>query len=295
MNPTHNELIEAVATVQDERDRALHDLRAVQRKLLEMNEHMEQAEMCRSHFLSNIRNQVNSPISSLIGLSAILQGTRAPDAGEVRKIARVIQCEVLDLDFDMRNMLAAAEMEAGDAVLAARRIEVRPFLANCIESLAHKAEEKGVPVHVSAGFPEAVVQDPEKVSLIATNLLRNAVEYSRPGGEVWLSLEKDGENLRIVVRDEGEGMPPDAVPYVFDRFFQAAQGTARSHRGSGLGLSVVKAAVELMEGRISLESAAGRGTAVTVVLPETAVDAKGESRFGNDLLIEEADGEERLV
>lgn len=295
MNPTHNELIEAVATIQDERDRAFHDLRAVQRKLLEMNEHMEQAEMCRSHFLSNIRNQVNSPISSLIGLSAILQGMRAPDAGEVRKIARTIQREVLDLDFDMRNMLAAAEMEAGEAVLAARRIEVPSFLANCIESLAHKAEEKGVPIHVSAGFPEAVVQDPEKVSLIATNLLRNAVEYSRPGGEVWLSVEKGEGNVRIAVMDEGEGMPPDAVPYVFDRFFQAGQGTARSHRGSGLGLSVVKAAVELMEGRISLESAEGRGTTVTVVLPEAPADAKGESRFGNDLLIEEADGEERLV
>ncbi len=295
MNPTHHELIEAIATAQDERDRAFYDLRAVQRKLLEMNEHMERAEMCRSHFLSNIRNQVNSPISSLIGLSDILQEARAADAAEVRKIARTIQREVLDLDFDMRNMLAAAEMEAGEAALAARRIEVRSFLANCIESLAHKAEEKGVPVHASAGFPEEVVQDPDKVSLIATNLLRNAVEYSRPGGEVWLSLEKDGGDIRIAVKDGGKGIPADALPFVFDRFFQAAQGTARSHRGSGLGLSVVKAAVELMEGRLSIESEAGRGTTVTVVLPETAAGAEGESRFGNDLLIEEADGEERLV
>jgi len=184
----------------------------------------------------------------------------------------------------------AAELEAGEVNPRCFKADVCTALQDLLDSFQHSAAKKSVSIELKPSLvkenPEIAV-DLEKLQVIVSNLLANAIEYSAAGGvvEVAFSVGED-DSLQISVQDYGVGIAPEDQQRIFDRFVQLEAGTTRSHLGHGLGLSITKALVDLLQGSISVSSAAGQGTVFTVTIPPCSI-LENEDSFleGGNLFI----------
>ena len=165
--------------------KALRDMMVMNEKIEKLNVKLAESERMKSNFLSNIRNEINNPLTSILGLARELAG---PGKDEARRqlTARLIYTEAFDLDFQLSNIFMAAELEAGEAKLSPAQLDVDGFLGRLVSAFSHKAREKKISVEVS-GLPvsgrrrSSFTTDPEKMRLIAANLLANAIEFSPEG------------------------------------------------------------------------------------------------------------------
>lgn len=267
---TDDELIQELSNRFAQRRKAFSDLSVVNRKLLEMNEKLECSESLKSNFLSNIRNEINNPLNAIIGLAGQLAEIGAED-NEIKSLSAMIGAEANNLDFQLRNIFVAAELEAGQVSLRCIKADICAVLRELVDSFQHSAAKKGVSlvlINSMAADVSTVAIDLEKFQIIVSNLLANAIEYSIDGGsvEILYSVGCDG-CLQFSVQDHGVGIAIEDQQRIFDRFVQLETGTTRLHMGHGLGLSITKAIVDLMQGSINLDSTPGHGTLFTVVLP----------------------------
>jgi signal transduction histidine kinase len=139
-----------------------------------------------------------------------------------------------------------------------------------MDRLQPLAELKQVALEVSAAETHAVAMPASDAELLCSNLIVNALQHSAPNGRVSVLVQERGGIESVVelrVTDQGEGIPEEALPHIFERFFRVDRSRSRSSGGAGLGLSICKAIVERLEGTIHIQSAMGRGTEVTVTLP----------------------------
>ena len=292
MDITDDALIEELSRRFATRRKALSDLSVMNRKLLEMNERLECSESLKSNFLSNIRNEINNPLNAIMGLVGQLTDIGAGKE-EIKTLASMIGAEATALDFQFRNIFMAAELEAGAVSPRCVKIHIPSALRDLIDSFKHNALKKNVSLFLGIATDEetlVAVVDFEKLQIIVSNLLANAIEYSIGGGtvEVLFSVDGDGR-LQVSVRDHGVGIALEDQQRIFDRFVQLESGTTRSHLGHGLGLSITKALVDLMQGSITLNSTTGEGACFTVNIPPCSLleDEDSFSEAGNLFLFDD--------
>lgn len=268
------DLLKELADRIDEKNRALFDLRMTTRRLGEVNARLIESEALKGHFLSNIRNEINNPLAAILAMAGEIAGGIAREPAECRTLAAAIQGEAFSLDFQLRNIFRAAEIEAGDALPLPARVDLRPLVDATVRSFAPLADEKGLEVRtdweIEPGREPVFATDPAMLQQILANLLSNAVKFSERGGAVRVGIRCGAQELRIGVEDRGIGIDPADHGAVFERFHQLESGRAKGYSGQGLGLSVAKALVELLGGRIVIDSAVGRGSRFTASLPETS-------------------------
>src|SRR5262249_3874280 len=158
---------------------------------------------------------------------------------------------------------------SGKLRLAVQPVDLRNVVEEALEAIRPAAEAKNIrlqPVLASPGGP--VSGDPDRLQQIVWNLLSNAVKFTPKEGRVQVQVKRAGSHVEIIVSDSGEGIGPDLLPYIFDRFRQGDSGSARSHGGLGIGLALVRSLVELHGGSVFAESSgAGRGATFVVKLP----------------------------
>jgi signal transduction histidine kinase len=292
MNITDEKLIEELSNRFAQSRKAFSDLSVVNGKLLEMNERLERSESLKSNFLSNIRNEINNPLNSIIGLAGQLAIVGAGNK-EITFLSSLIGAEANHLDFQLRNIFMAAELEAGEVSPRCVKIHIATSLRDLVDSFRHTAAKKNVSFQLI--LPEyedgaLAAIDVEKFQIIISNLLSNAIEYSNVGGVVEISISVGGDGcLQIYVQDHGVGIAPEDQQRIFDRFVQLETGTTRSHLGHGLGLSITKALVDLMQGSIKLNSTLGQGTRFTVTIPPCSIldDEDSFSEAGNLFLFDD--------
>lgn len=292
MNVTDEELIEELSNRFAQSRKAFSDLSVVNRKLLEMNERLERSESLKSNFLSNIRNEINNPLNAIMGLAGQLAIIGAGNK-DISSLSSLIGAEANHLDFQLRNIFMAAELEAGEVNPRCVKVHIASALRELVDSFLHTAAKKNVSLDLLMPTLEdahIVVLDFEKFQIIVSNLLSNAIEYSLDGGDVETSYSVDGEGrLQISVQDHGVGIAPEDQQRIFDRFVQLETGTTRSHLGHGLGLSITKALVDLLQGDITLNSSPGVGTLFTVTIPPCSIldDKDSFSEAGNLFLFDD--------
>lgn len=287
------ELIEELRRRFEETKRALFDLRIVSAKLAEVNKKLIESEKMKSNFLSNIRNEIVNPLSAILGLSYEMEHDAPADA-PMTKFARMIHEEAFELDLQLRNIFMAAEIEAGEAVVAPVMANIGRLVEDAVDSFTPRAEAGGKKINAILEPAEIVFKtDTAKLYCIISNLLANAIEYSLAGGSVEVSARIRDGRLVIALRDEGIGIDRDKQAAIFDRFRQIDEGVSKAHHGHGLGLSIVKALVEVMGGTIHLDSKPGKGSAFIVTLPEAAGEVTNVfSEGGNEFIFE---GEEEVL
>ncbi|SKA13906.1 Signal transduction histidine kinase [Trichlorobacter thiogenes] len=293
-NLTDEQLVEELKFRLDQSRKSLNDLSVVNRKLVEMNRKLEESEALKSNFLSNIRNEINNPLNAIIGLASQLASiVKKPDVSE---LVTMIFSEAFHLDFQLRNIFVAAELEAGEAMPSIEHVDVTSVVRGVLENFSAHAADKQVSVRLSlAGAvsenPLYFPTDAQKLQVVVANLVANAIEFSRPGSEVFVVLDQVKGGLMIQVQDQGIGIAEADLKRIFDRFVQLDSGPTRAHLGHGLGLSVVRSLIDLLQGEIQVSSTPGVGSLFTVMLPKASYEADGITfaEGGNLFLFDQMD------
>ena len=272
---------------------AVGNLRAVTQNLEAVNEKLRQSEALKSDFLSNIRNEINNPLTSILGLAfQIADGKVAGEAA--REMAATVYSEAFDLDFQLRNIFTAAELEAGEAVLAPARVDVAALVRGQLQAFGHKVRRKKLTAELFCDNcpPDGSLvftTDPEKLQKVLANLLANAIEFNGEGKRVLVRIGRSNGTLQLSITDEGIGIPEQDRKKVFDRFAQLDSGARKRHHGHGLGLSITKALAEMLGGSVHLASEEGKGCVFTVTLAELETEQPVDvsSDAGNAFIFEE--------
>ncbi len=257
-------------------------LRQLIKTLDTVNNRLRRTESPKSNFLSNIRNEMNNPLTVIMGLSQQIMEGPFEKKTVIRQKAETIFAEAFNLDFQLRNIFAAAELEAGEHTLSVCTVDVDELVKDTVHSFRRKAKQKAVKILHSCGSlsqpgdTPLFRTDPEKLKIILSNLISNAIEFSHKGGKIELTVQIKGSDLNISIRDYGIGIERENEKIIFERFSQLDTGTKRKHHGHGLGLSVIKDLTEMLGGTISLTSAEGKGTVFTVLLPESDKGTEGD-------------------
>ncbi len=285
---TDDELIKELEERFAFNQKALEDLREMTRKLELMNAKLQESEALKSHFLSNIRNEINNPLTSIMGLSQQCLCSQN-ESERCTSIARMIYHEAFTLDFQLQNIFVAAELEAGEADPAFAQVDLATIVDRVVEAQEFQLAEKKMTIKADREKPLSFSTDARMVRLILMNLLRNAVEFGSEAGHVDVAVRIDAGKLNIVVRDDGKGIPKDAQESIFDRFRQLETGTTKSHRGHGLGLSIVRSLVEMLGGELELDSDVDRGCRVIIRLPEPDAVVRDVAREGNMFIFDDAE------
>ena len=226
------------------------------------------AVAARDEVLAVVSHDLRSPLNAVHLAAQVasmeLAAVEHERAASARKRLATITRSAERMARLVGDLLDVARIEAGRMEVAPSPEPVAAMLEEASASHRHEAEARGVTLRVSPVDPSlAALADHERVQQVLANLAGNAVKFTPAGGEVTLSASRACAEVRVTVRDTGAGVPAEALPHVFDRFWQG--GDKRG--GAGLGLAIVKGLVEAHGGRVAMESEVGRGTAVTFTLP----------------------------
>lgn len=292
---TDLELIEEVKKRFEAKNKALYDLKMMTRKLEDVNKRLQESESLKSNFLSNIRNEIINPLTSILVMSDEITTGKSGGCEECSTMAGIIYAEAFNLDFQLRNIFAAAEIEAGEAYPAVSIVDVPKLMSHVIGLYRPIAGQKRVNINFDwsgeTGQEHLFKTDSGKLHTVVSNLLSNGIKYSLEGGCVSMKAWRHEGCLNIVAEDSGIGIDESDQQVIFERFKQLETGTTKSYLGQGLGLCVTKALVELLNGTISVASIKGKGSIFTVLIPESTTDTEVDvfSDEGNEFLFE--DGE----
>lgn len=232
----------------------------------------ENANRLKDEFLATLSHELRTPLTSILGWSRMLRsGNLAPEpAGRA--------LEIIERNAQAQNALIGDILDVSSIITGKLRLDVRAVeLSSVIEAAADAvrpaAEAKHIKLQVLIDPSTGQVSgDSDRLQQVVWNLLTNAVKFTPKGGRVQVRLECVNSHVEITVSDSGQGIPPEFLPFVFDRFRQADQNSTRIHGGLGLGLSIVKQLVEMHGGTVSAGSAGERqGTIFTVALPRLVV------------------------
>lgn len=274
---TDEQLVEELRFRLEQSRKSLNDLSVVNRKLVEMNRKLEESEALKSNFLSNIRNEINNPLNAIIGLAEQLAViVKKP---EVSELVTMLFSEAFNLDFQLRNIFVAAELEAGESEPTIEQVEVGSVVQGVLDNFSPQASGKNISLRAAPSGAEADLQlffptDAQMLQVITANLVANAIEFSPPGSEVVVQYSSDEEALHLQVKDQGIGIAEADMKRIFDRFVQLDTGSTRAYHGHGLGLSVVRSLLDLLQGQVQVNSTPGMGSLFTVTIPPAPFDAE---------------------
>ena len=180
----------------------------------------------------------------------------------------------------IEDLLEMSRITSGKVRLNVRPIDLSSILHRSIETIGSTAEAKGIQLKlVTDSGLELISGDPDRLQQVFCNLLDNAIKFTPPSGEVLVLLKRVDSKIEVSFIDTGDGIAPEFLPHVFDRFKQADPSTTRRHGGLGLGLAIVKQLVKLHGGDVSASSeGVGKGTTFTVCLPLAVVDSESEEK-----------------
>ena len=229
---------------------------------------LAQAERLRRDMTADIAHELRTPLTVIQGnLEAVLDGIYPADAEHLGPVLDKVRL-LIRLVEDLRTLSLA---EAGELPLHRRPTDLVALARRVAAGFRASAAEKGVAIEVAAAELPPVPVDAGRLEQVLGNLLDNAVRHTPAGGHVTLSLGRDDRGphrrVRVAVTDTGPGIPPEALPHIFERFYRAERDRARRSGGTGLGLAIVKGIVEAHGGQVWAESAEGRGTTIGFWLP----------------------------
>src|SRR5262249_2644864 len=219
-------------------------------------------------FLATISHELRTPLSPIIAWSRILRQGKVKDdkmRGALDVIERCARTQAQLIE----DMLDVSRIIAGKLRMQVRPLLVQRVIENAVDVVRPAAEAKSVRLQVVLDTDVGLVLgDAERLQQVVWNLLSNAIKFTPKGGRVQVALERVNSHVEIAVGDDGQGIRPEMLPFIFERFRQGEAGTARKHGGLGLGLSIVKPIVEAHGGTVHAESAGdGHGAVFTVKLP----------------------------
>jgi signal transduction histidine kinase len=265
----HRQTEDRLRAVLEERERLLTREQAARAEA-------ESANRLKDEFLATVSHELRTPLTAISGWTNILRSGQLDAQAAERALATIERNAILQAQL-IDDLLDVSRIITGKLRLDVQRINPAAFIEAAIEALRPAAEARGVSVRkvIGAGVGD-ISGDPARLQQVVWNLLSNAIKFTPRGGSVEVVVEREGTNVLIAVSDTGEGIGPEFLPHVFERFRQADMSTTREHGGLGLGLAIVRHLVELHGGTVKAESnGPGSGSTFTVMIPlESPVNSK---------------------
>ena len=294
-NLSDRQLLRELRLRLEERKKLDDELKELSMDFQGVTKKLKESEALKSHFISNISNEIINPFTSILGLSKAILSVQKNDWKKVVSMVALIHSEAFNLDFQLRNIFVAAKIEAGEIAPNVTKVNIRSLVQTVIDSFNIISRKMGIDIqtqfNIEHGFGKNFYfkTDSEKLKLILSNLINNALKYSYKDSKVIVKLWVDDDILSASIQDFGTGISEKNQKIIFERFKRLDSGINSINRGHGLGLSITKALLDVLGGSIEIQSQKGEGSTFTVTLPESKNIIEGFSGEGNDIFFDEGD------
>lgn len=245
------------------------------RNLHAVNEKLRDSEKLKGHFISNITNEIINPFASVLALADNIQYLKEGDISKAKRMAELIFEEAFHLDFQLKNIFAAALIEAGNDELKISTFNFKDFIDHILQYFSKQLQKKNLRISLGvANCPEynenfSFTSDKEKLELILKNLISNSIKFSPEDSVIELEFCYGNEIMSLEVSDHGKGIHSEDRKVIFDRFKQLDEKINSINSGHGLGLSIVMAYTDLFGGKLSLNDNLNGGIRVILSIPES--------------------------
>jgi len=285
------ELLDELKTRFNENKFALQGLKELNQQLIDVNNKLEESEAMKSHFISNITNEIINPFTSILGLARNILEVDKENWKKVFSMVALIHTEAFNLDFQLRNIFVAAKIEAGEVQPEIMKVNMDNLIKNVLESFKLEVRKRSLKLqYINKRIKEETFYfniDPEKIKLILSNLISNAIKFSYDEGNIDVTCERQNGNMKLCVRDYGKGISETNQKIIFERFKRLDSGINSINRGHGLGLSVIKALIDILDGKIEIKSQLNKGSTIKMIFLHTEVNAEGYAPDGNQFIFDE--------
>lgn len=241
--------------------------------LIKAKERAEESDRLKSHFLTNISHEIRTPMNGILGFTDLLR-TMDPTGEQREKFFDIIQASGERLMITINDLIEVANLQAGAVSVTIKEVNINEMLRFHYDLFDLQARQKGLQLYVITPLPDVkalVMTDRSKLDSILINLIRNSIKFTRKG-VVEFGYKIKEKEIEFHVNDTGAGIPADRLDAIFERFVQADLKLSRAHEGSGLGLSIAKGYVEMLGGRIWVESKEGAGSTFRFTIPWNPVE-----------------------
>lgn len=264
--------------------------------LIAAKEKAEESDRLKSSFLANMSHEIRTPMNGILGFMGLLQepNLTGDERDEYIKIVKISGNRLLST---INDIIDISKIESGQSIVSISETDVNKIMQQLYRFFLPEAEEKGLGFQINELLPEnntRVQTDGYKLESVLVNLIKNALKFTRSGA-IGFGCHIDGRLIRFTVSDTGVGIPPNRKGSIFERFVQAETSLSRPFEGSGLGLSISKAYVEMMGGEIMVKSELGKGSEFSftiqyhplqmVELPTLDQSVNGKVEIGSDKVI----------
>lgn len=229
---------------------------------------LKQLENTRQEFVANVSHELRTPLSMIKGFVETLLSGAKDDPNVASRFLRNIDKHADRLTYLIEDLLTISRLESGKVMFNLQPTNIAEVAGRVLEDLGERAAEKGIRL-INQTPPDIVATaDGDRLQQVFFNLVDNAIKYGRPGGVVVINAAAGPHNtVRVSVRDDGPGIPPEARERIFERFYRVDKARSREQGGTGLGLSIVKHIVQRHQGRVWVESELGKGSNFYFELP----------------------------
>ncbi len=223
-------------------------------------------KQAKKDFVSNVSHELKTPIAVLKGIIETLQDEE--DSSHKKKFLTMAYKRINQMNSLINDLLIIARLESKEDKLIKTKIKLKGFINSIYEDLAHLCKEKNITFENKITDNLEILADENKLSILFKNLIENAIKYNKENGKVEVFSRENGKYIIIEVKDTGIGIPKEALPLIFERFYRVDKSRSRNVGGTGLGLSIVKHIAEAHGGKVKVESKIGEGSIFKVYLPK---------------------------
>lgn len=232
------------------------------------DQNQREVERLRSDLIAWVGHDLQTPLASIRAILEALADDMVDDPNEVKRYLQTAQRDVRSLSLLIDDLFQMAQIDAGGLRLDQTPNSLSDLISDTLESFSALAQRQGITLEGSAAPDvDPVCMDAPRIGRVLNNLVGNAIRHTPAGGRVQLRARREGARVEVLVADSGEGIRPEDIPHIFERFYRGEKSRSRATGGAGLGLAIARGIVEAHGGEIRLESAPGQGTCFIFSIP----------------------------
>ena len=250
----------------------IKELENLGQRFNEMTNNLRQSDQAKNAFIADVTHELRTPLTVIKGTVETLEDGALDDLPNRGNLLDAMQNETNRLIRLVNDLLILTRADASALKLDLQSLDLLELVQSRCELLSSLAETRGIDLKITGGESKSqnrlcVIGDRDRIAQIIDNLLNNAIRHSPLNSTISINLKIEGDKVCCSISDQGPGISPEHLPFIFDRFYRVEASRARSSGGSGLGLAITRSLVMAMEGTISAESQEGKGTAISFCLP----------------------------